>query len=225
MNQFAICFLGILISLPSALANEFLDKAKSHGASAFKDLEELYKTEGALVFKSDIENAKYMSALQNIEKNLEYIEEGKKPVLSPAAKIDKLLSQAKILQVLMAQYLVSLGGVGSQIRQGAIEGRIFDPNDAEARETFATVAKDHPFVGLANNGAVQFNTGEQPSIQFDALKESFARALLEAAKLGPGDTRLKTLADWGRDTVVLYRGDSQGKEILTGDQYRSMVSR
>lgn len=125
--------------------------------------------------------------------------------------VRQLLDQALFLQKLIGAYLGEADFAGTvHLRRGTVEIAV------EGGAAYEALRRKFPFLGVAVGGVVRINTGAQLVSQFNALKAEFYGTLLNAAgqakDKGVQDTVLG-LAEWGRDTKVIYPGQDWMKAV------------
>lgn len=185
--------------VPAPRAGDGLEAAKAELGRLVDTLEDMiesgdYRGRQKRKLQGALASAK--SALAGVEREIS----GGSSSSPRRTPLDEAIAQARVLHKLLGSYLAGKEEMGGyHLRQEPYEFEI-----AVDADTDRVLAK-FPFLRGAARGRVRIG-GQEVVTQFNSLKAEFYGTLLEAAHHDKKDSRLQGLAQWGRDTEVIYPG-------------------
>ncbi|MEN9722754.1 MAG: hypothetical protein RJB38_740 [Pseudomonadota bacterium] len=210
-KMISVPLLVLVASQAFAQPQSDLEKADAALSTAQSSLQQLYDG-GSISFKASEHETAFVKAMMQMQTAATAIANAKKSDAS-SAKIDGILEEARFVQKILAAYLGNKEFHGYVLKRGQFAVQI------DAAGVYQQIARRLPFLGgVAVGGQLRVNPGEQIVTQFNSLKTEFYGLLVEAARLNPADSRIKSLAKWGNETDVIYPGQTFGEEIISTRQ-------
>ena len=178
--------------------------------SARSILQQLYDNK-QVTFKNAEDETGYVKAIMSLQTASSSVMQLSNSAIKNK-KMDDVIEEARMTQKLLSGFFAQKGFHGYELKQGDIDIEVGAEGifNRLVKKSLGNILGLNVFAG----GRVRLSNSENIITQFNSIKTAFYGLLVEAANINPADSRLKALAEWGKDTEVVYPGESFGEKII-----------